>query len=205
MNISPRPTPLVSARPIPAWIPPHPIFIQEVQRRLALIPHSLHPYDECRRTKQAIRASSKVTLRAALRLRPTCPAQKLTTAMQLSRGLARADSQVVKRAIASLPQFAEAVSVDSTGICIHNHTKLDSITASIVREGAAAPRHLLDPHLPKPESNTADGRHQAHERWKKLWVPFGKRVALTAITTTSPPWGFQRRRQLFYDSRRRAR
>lgn len=107
--------------------------------------------------------------------------------MQLSRGLASSNRTTVRQAIASLPEFSEASYVDDESIHITNHAKLDSLAASIVREAASAPYDLRDPRLPKPSKQQQDERHQAHEHWEKLWVPFGKRVALSAIATTSMP------------------
>lgn len=83
--------------------------------------------------------------------------------MQLSRGLARSHKATVRLAIASLPEFTEALRVDDEGIHITNHTKLDSLAAGIVREAASAPYDLRIRPPTNPDltnnSRTDDTRH----------------------------------------------
>lgn len=125
----------------------------DVQQRLAHIPQTLHPYDEWRRTKQAIREASKTTLHAALRCRCS-------------------------------PRPYASTTTASTLLTTPNSTP---IAAGIVREAATASLDLLDPRQPRPDKQQQEGRRQAHERWRELWVPLGKRIALSAIATTAPP------------------
>lgn len=162
------------------------MFVEETKKRLDRLPTKLHPYDEWRRTKQAMREASRTTLHAALHRRPTCPAQRLTALIQLSAGRARADSLAVRGSMRSLLELTEAIRVGARGTHIFDHTRLDASSADIVRAAAKVSTELLDGRHPRHDKPNPDGRRRAHERWKNMWLPFGRRVALIAIPPPPP-------------------
>lgn len=182
LTMTPRPPARRSARPVPQWVAAHPVVRDNVRQRLEHIPSGLLPADQWRRTKQAIAVVAQTTLRAGLNARPTCPAQKLTALMQLSRSITRGGARTTRRAVRSLPMLSSTVEVnddDDDRIIITDAVKLGEAAASIVCATSRLSDSFCDAR--PPGGGSASTRPQAHAQRAKLCPPFQRRIALAGI------------------------
>lgn len=118
-------------RPIPTWITRHPLYTQEVRRRLdALHSEALHPHDALRRTKQIIRMAAAATRDKCLHRRPTTLAEFTQLGLQAARALTRGDEALLRKVGRAWP--AARVTMTTTGGATTVHD-LPSLTRLIGR------------------------------------------------------------------------
>lgn len=167
--IAPRAPTRRASLPVPQRVPSHPIYQSDVTKRIDAIPSGLHPADAWRRTRQAMTATARTTLRAALAAKPMCPAQSLTAFMQLSRAIAHGDGRMGRLAIRALPQLADAIAI--TGDCdiaVVNPQLPDTAATTMVRAAHLAPTDLRDARQSPLGGGTAPTRHRAQQQWTQL-------------------------------------
>lgn len=186
-----RPSLPPHVRPIPPWITRHPLYKQDVRRRLdAMHMEALHPHDALRRTKQAIRSAAAATRDRCLRRRPTTPEEFTQLGLQLARALARGDMAMVNKATRKWPA-ARAALCTTDGVT--TITDRDAMTR-LIGQAIADPTALATgghsattPGTRRGDAPTHDAR-SAQRRWMRLWVPHMQRqwLARVVLPTDDP-------------------